>query len=83
MSDEKRKAYFQPKRLKLRKGETYYWCACGESTTQPFCDSAHKHGGTALAPLGFEVEEDRDALLCTCKQSLTPPFCDTSHRKIG
>ena len=83
MSEESMKKKFEPKRLTLKKGETYYWCACGLSKKQPFCDKAHEHGGTEMAPFGFEVEDSNVILLCTCKKTVTPPFCDRSHSKIA
>ncbi|MGD8817526.1 MAG: CDGSH iron-sulfur domain-containing protein, partial [Acidobacteriota bacterium] len=56
---------------------TYWWCACGRSARQPFCDGSHK--GTGLGPVKVVVEEDRTAAFCRCKQTGTPPFCDGTH----
>lgn len=56
----------------------YWWCACGRSQKQPFCDGAHK--GTGLAPLAFEIAEKKQAVaLCGCKRTKNPPYCDGTH----
>ena len=64
----------------VKKGETYYWCACGRSSTQPFCNGSHK--GTSFEPLPFTAEKDETKYFCACKQTKTPPFCDGSHTKL-
>lgn len=64
----------------LKKGETYYWCSCGKSSTQPFCNGAHE--GSLFKPLAFTAEKDETAYLCTCKQTKTPPYCDGSHKNL-
>ena len=61
-----------PKKIRLEAGETYYWCACGRSSTQPFCDGSHK--GTDFKPLAFKADETGDAYLCMCKHTGSPPF---------
>ena len=68
-----------PAVLTLEPG-TYYWCTCGLSKDQPFCDGAHS--GTDFEPLAFEVEEQREVALCQCKRTRTPPFCDGSHSAL-
>lgn len=60
---------------------TYWWCACGRSAKQPFCDGAHR--GTGLAPLEPAVAVAGVQAWCGCKKTSTPPFCDGSHRKLG
>jgi CDGSH-type Zn-finger protein len=60
---------------------TYYWCSCGRSAKQPFCDGAHK--GSDFAPQAFEITEQKQVALCLCKKTQNPPFCDGYHRKIG
>lgn len=60
---------------------TYYWCSCGRSQTQPFCDGAHQ--GTEFAPLKVEIEEAKKVALCQCKYSQNSPFCDGSHAKLS
>ena len=68
-----------PKAVELEPG-TYYWCACGKSANQPFCDSSHK--GSGFGPKAFTVEEKKTVVLCQCKHSKNPPFCDGSHKTL-
>lgn len=71
---------FQPIEVELETGKTYYWCRCGKSNKQPFCDGSHK--GTGIEPLPFKVEEDKKYWLCVCKKTGNPPFCDGTHNKL-
>ncbi len=64
----------------LDKGEEYYFCTCGRSQGQPFCDGSHT--GTSFKPMAFTAEEDEDTLLCACKASADQPFCDGTHSRI-
>lgn len=57
---------------------TYYWCACGRSQGQPFCDGSHK--STEFVPLKVEMAEAKTVAWCQCKHTRTPPFCDGSHK---
>lgn len=66
-------------RLTLAPG-VYWWCSCGRSATQPFCDGSHK--GTDFLPLKFEIEQEREVFLCQCKHTKTPPHCDGSHKVL-
>lgn len=59
---------------------TYYWCACGRSKDQPFCDGSHS--GTEFEPKEFEITEKKRYLLCQCKYTKKPPFCDGTHRTV-
>jgi CDGSH-type Zn-finger protein len=61
-------------------GETYWWCRCGRSQAQPFCDGTHE--GTGIEPLEWSVTRNRRVQLCTCKQTKSPPICDGSHERL-
>lgn len=65
--------------MELEPGE-YWWCACGRSRNQPFCDGSHE--GTGITPVRFEVQEKAQLALCGCKRTGTPPFCDGSHKTL-
>ena len=65
--------------LDLKPGE-FWWCICGRSENQPFCDGSHK--GSGFAPVKFSIEEHQQAALCGCKRSKKAPFCDGSHREL-
>ncbi len=69
-----------PYAAQVEAGKTYYWCACGKSASQPFCDGAHK--GSDFAPTAFTAEKDGTAYLCGCKLSTKAPFCDGSHKSL-
>lgn len=68
-----------PEVLELEPG-TYFWCACGRSQKQPFCDGSHK--GTGFTPVKFELTEKKTVALCLCKRTGNPPFCDGTHRRL-
>jgi len=59
---------------------TYWWCACGRSTSQPFCDGSHK--GTGFEPMALELTEAKKVWLCGCKRSSDKPMCDGTHKKL-
>lgn len=69
-----------PYGTQVQEGTEYYWCACGRSASQPFCDGSHK--GTGLSPMAFKAAKSEEAWLCGCKASGNKPFCDGSHRKL-
>jgi CDGSH-type Zn-finger protein len=69
----------RPAVLELEPGE-YFWCACGRSREQPFCDGSH--AGTGISPLSFQLEERKRVALCQCKRTGDPPICDGSHRSL-
>lgn len=69
-----------PYAVDVEAGKSYYWCACGHSASQPFCDGSHK--GTGMTPLKFEATESKSVHLCGCKHTKNPPFCDGSHHKL-
>jgi len=66
--------------VELETGKTYWWCACGRSKTQPFCDGSHK--GTNIEPVKIEVDETKKVGLCGCKHTKNPPICDRSHSAL-
>lgn len=68
----------RPSKMVLEKGQEYFYCACGKSANQPFCDGSHK--GSGITPIKFTAEEDGDAFLCLCKHSANRPFCDGTHK---
>ncbi len=68
-----------PKVMSLEPG-TYYWCRCGRSKNQPFCDGAHT--GTAFTPMEFTMAEKQQVALCQCKHTKKPPFCDGTHKAL-
>jgi CDGSH-type Zn-finger protein len=63
----------------LQPGE-YWWCSCGRSRNQPFCDGSHE--GTGFSPVSFRVDKPGKVWLCGCKRTATPPFCDGTHKKL-
>ena len=69
-----------PYKFTLEAGKQYYWCACGLSKNQPFCDGSHKP--TTITPMAFTATESKEAYLCGCKNASTKPFCDGTHRKL-
>ena len=69
-----------PIAVELKEGETYYWCSCGKSAKQPFCDGTHK--GSAFAPKAFTAEKTGTAYLCACKAVKDGPFCDGTHKSL-
>ena len=69
-----------PYPAEVEAGKTYFWCACGLSQKQPYCDGSHK--ATSLAPLKFTAEATKKVWLCGCKQSANKPFCDGSHKGV-
>ena len=73
-------ADIKPIKSTLEKDKEYYFCACGRSNNQPYCDGSHK--GTILKPQRFRAKKDGDAYLCQCKQSANKPYCDGSHKSL-
>lgn len=70
----------QPIMETVESGKTYYWCQCGLSRQQPFCDGSHRD--TPFTPLAWTAEKSGTIAFCACKQTHTPPFCDGSHRNL-
>jgi CDGSH-type Zn-finger protein len=69
----------QPYVVKLAPG-AYFWCACGRSKRQPYCDGSH--AGTLISPVRVDQREPGEVKLCGCKQSGTKPYCDCTHEKL-
>lgn len=75
-----------PYGVPVEAGKTYYWCSCGLSKNQPFCDGSHaeynKTHSTELKPLPFTADKTATVYLCGCKVTKKPPFCDGSHASL-
>ncbi|WP_193165244.1 CDGSH iron-sulfur domain-containing protein [Microbulbifer hainanensis] len=71
----------RPLCVPLEAGKNYFFCVCGRSQAQPFCDGSHK--GSGLEPLKFSVSETADYWLCCCKHTATRPFCDGHHKQFA
>ena len=70
-----------PIKASLEEGKAYFYCTCGRSKKQPFCDGSHK--GTSFEPMKFTAEATTQKWLCACKHTKNPPFCDGSHQKFS
>ncbi len=70
----------KPYLVTLEAGRPYFWCACGRSATQPFCDGSHL--GSGITPRRFVAARTEEALLCGCKHSGGAPFCDGAHTNL-
>lgn len=68
----------QPIMVNLEPG-THYWCSCGKSAKEPFCDGSHK--GTGKEPVAFEITTAVSKALCACGRTKTPPYCDGCHAR--
>ncbi len=69
-----------PSVVDVKKGKTYFWCACGQSKKQPFCDGSHQ--GTDFEPLPYVAAKDGYVYFCTCKHTKRQPLCDGAHKKL-
>jgi CDGSH-type Zn-finger protein len=80
MSEDIVVAQKAPFKVDLVEGKTYYWCACGRSKNQPFCDGSHQ--GTGFEPLAYKADKTGTSFLCGCKHSKKKPLCDGTHQTI-
>ena len=69
-----------PYAVEVEAGQSYFWCACGQSKAQPFCDGSHK--GTDFTPVKYEAIESKKVFFCGCKSTESQPMCDGSHKNI-
>ena len=77
MSDPVR-ASDTPYAVDVEEGKSYFWCSCGKSAKQPFCDGSH--AGTAFVPLKFDATESKKVFFCGCKVTGNQPLCDGAHK---
>jgi CDGSH-type Zn-finger protein len=70
-----------PYAIEVEAGKSYFWCACGKSQKQPFCDGSHQ--GSAFVPKKFEAAVSEVKWFCGCKQTASAPFCDGSHQRLA
>ena len=68
-----------PYGVELQPG-SYWWCSCGRTRNQPFCDGSHQ--GTDFSPVEVKIDKPGKVWLCGCKRTATPPFCDGTHKKL-
>ncbi len=80
MNNEVKVARKAPYAVEVEAEKTYYWCVCGRSKTQPFCDGSHQ--GTGFEPFAFTAEKSETVYLCGCKRTANKPFCDGTHNSI-
>lgn len=69
-----------PFAVEVQEGRSYWWCACGMSKRQPFCDGSHK--GSAFSPIEYKAAASRTVYFCGCKRTGKSPLCDGAHNRI-
>jgi CDGSH-type Zn-finger protein len=67
--------------VQVEKGKDYFWCSCGMSKGQPFCDGSHK--GSGMTPVKYTATEAKTEYFCGCKQTKSPVMCDGTHESIA
>ena len=77
MSTKQNKPFVQ----EMQPGE-YFWCACGESEKQPFCDGSHNRKNTGMRPVKAVIDAAKNVAWCGCKESGSKPFCDGTHSTL-
>ncbi|MCU0790668.1 MAG: CDGSH iron-sulfur domain-containing protein [Nitratireductor sp.] len=70
----------QPIAIDVEAGKNYFWCSCGQSKNQPFCDGSHK--GSEFSPVKWQADATGTKWFCACKQTNGQPFCDGSHKAV-
>jgi CDGSH-type Zn-finger protein len=80
MSEEPNVGGRAPIPVEVKAGEELWWCACGRSSSQPFCDGSHED--TGFEPMEYIAPEAKRVFFCTCKRTRTAPFCDGSHKTL-
>ncbi len=66
--------------VELTEGQKVFWCSCGRSSKQHFCDGSHK--GTDFTPVAFEAPAAKTYYFCGCKASAKAPLCDGAHNAL-
>lgn len=69
-----------PYKVDVEEGKSYFWCACGMSSKQPFCDGSHK--GSEFNPIKYTAEKDGMVAFCGCRATGNSPMCDGTHRTL-
>ncbi len=69
-----------PYPVEVEAGKSYFWCTCGQSDNQPFCDGSHQ--GSDFAPMKYEADESKRLFFCGCKATAGAPLCDGSHKDL-
>ncbi len=80
MSDTPKIAQAAPFPVDVEEGKSYFWCSCGQSSKQPFCDGSHK--GSTFSPVKYTAEATKKVFFCGCKHSAKSPLCDGSHKGL-
>ena len=80
MTDAPKIAQTAPYPVEVEAGKTYFWCACGQSSKQPFCDGSHK--GSEFTPMKYTAETSKKVFFCGCKHSAKAPLCDGAHKTL-
>jgi CDGSH-type Zn-finger protein len=80
MTDAPKVAQPSPFAMDVEEGKSYFWCSCGQSSKQPFCDGSHK--GSPFAPIKYTAGTSKKVFFCGCKHSANAPLCDGAHKAL-
>ena len=69
-----------PYAVETEAGKSYWWCSCGKSSTQPFCDGSHK--GSSFTPTEYKAKQSDTVYFCGCNHSANGALCDGSHKEV-